>query len=144
MAWLHFESLCDYYHNKFYDTLPYASGIIMAIQCAWNLDPSVNWNATGGRIVGIQCVSSMLLVVFQCVPIMRIYTGLPLVLQWVLASASVVPVTSNCTCQSCKLTLDCHCKINWRWHQLVWFQCGSRVVWAFLCTLDQPVYTGPG
>ena len=42
-----------------------SSGNPMAIQCAWNLDPSVHWNATGERIVGSQCVSSVLPVVFQ-------------------------------------------------------------------------------
>ena len=42
-----------------------ASGNPVAIQCAWNLDPIVHWNATGERIVGSQCVSSVLPVVFQ-------------------------------------------------------------------------------
>ena len=37
----------------------------MAIQCAWNLYPSVHWNATGERIVDNQCVSSVLPVVFR-------------------------------------------------------------------------------
>ena len=79
----------------------------MAIQCAWNLDSSVRWNATGEGIVGSQCVSSVpqwsisgLLVVFQCVPIMQITIGLPLWYEWALASASVVPVASQCTCCS--------------------------------------------
>ena len=45
--------------------LPWASGHPVAIQCAWNLDPSVHWNATGERIVGSQCVFSVLPVVFQ-------------------------------------------------------------------------------
>ena len=79
----------------------------VAIQCAWNLDPNVHCNATWERIVGSQCVSSVLPVVssgfpvvFQCVPIMQINTGLPLGHHWVLASASVVPVASQCTCGS--------------------------------------------
>ena len=38
--------------------------------------------------------------VFQCVPIMPINTGSPLEHHWVLASASVVPVASLCTCGS--------------------------------------------
>ena len=58
-----------------------SSGNPVAIQCAWNLDPSVHWNTTGERIVGTQCVSSVLPVVFQ----------------W---SSSVF--------QLCKLTLDRH------------------------------------
>ena len=37
----------------------------VAIQCVWNLDPSLHWNATGERIVGSQCVSSVLPVVFK-------------------------------------------------------------------------------
>ena len=39
-------------------------------------------------------------VVFQCVPIKQINTGSPLEHHWVLASASVVPVASQCTCGS--------------------------------------------
>ena len=62
-------------------SLPWASGLPVLIQCAWNLDPSVHWNATGERIVGSQCVSSGLTVAFQ----------------W---SCSVF--------QLCKLTLDRH------------------------------------
>ena len=42
-----------------------SSGNPVAIQGAWNLDPSVHWDATGERIVGSQCVSIVLLVVFQ-------------------------------------------------------------------------------
>ena len=69
----------------------------VAIQCAWNLDPSVHWNATREKIVGSQCASSGFPVVFQCVPIMQIKTGSPLRHHWVLASASVVPVAFQCT-----------------------------------------------
>ena len=58
-----------------------ASSLPVVIQCAWNLDPSVHWNATGERIVGSQCVSSVLPVAFK----------------W---SSSVF--------QLCKLTLDRH------------------------------------
>ena len=43
----------------------FSSGNPVAIQCAWNLDPSIHWNATGERNVGSQCVSSVLPVVFQ-------------------------------------------------------------------------------
>ena len=49
---------------------------------------------------GSQCASSGLPVVFNCVPIMQINTGSPLGNHWVLASASVVPVASQCTCGS--------------------------------------------
>ena len=61
--------------------LPWASGLpvaihAVAIQCAWNLDPSVHWNAIGERIVGSQCASS----------------GVPVVFQWL---SSGLPVCSN-------------------------------------------------
>ena len=58
-----------------------SSGNPVAIQCAWNLDPSVHWNATGEMPVCFQWSSS----------------GLPVAFQW---SSSVF--------QLCKLTLDCH------------------------------------
>ena len=74
-----------------------SSGNPVAIQCAWKLDPSVHWNATGEMPVCFQWSSSGFPVVFQCVPIMLINTGSPLEHHWVLASASVVPVASQCT-----------------------------------------------
>ena len=77
-----------------------SSGNPVAIQCAWNLDPSVHWNATGGMPVCFQWSSSGFPVVFQCVPIMQINTGSPLGHHWVQASASVVPMASQCTCGS--------------------------------------------
>ena len=84
-----------------------SSGNPVAIQCAWNLDPSVHWNATGKELlvasvfpVCFQWSSSGFPVVFQCVPIMQINTGMPLGQPWVLASASVVPLSSQCTCGS--------------------------------------------
>ena len=85
----------------------YFSGNPVAIQCAWNLDRSVHWNATAERIVGSQCLpvcfkwsSSGLPVVFQYVLIVQINTGSPLGHHWVLVSASVVPVASQGTCGS--------------------------------------------
>ena len=50
--------------------------------------------------VVFQWLSSGLPVVFQCVSIMQINTGSPLEHHWVLASASVVSVASQCTCGS--------------------------------------------
>ena len=52
------------------------------------------------KICCSQCASSGLSVAFQCVPIMQINTGSPLVHHWALASVSVVPVASQCTCGS--------------------------------------------
>ena len=84
-----------------------SSGNPVAIQCAWNFDPSVHWNATGEKLlvanvlpVVFQWSSNGSPVVFQCVPIMQINTGSPLEHHWVLASASAVPVASQCTCGS--------------------------------------------
>ena len=77
-----------------------SSGNPVAIQCAWNLDPSAHWNATGEMSVCFQWSSSGFPVVLQCVPIMQINTGSPLGHHWVQASASVVPVASQCTCGS--------------------------------------------
>ena len=96
-----------------------SSGNPVAIQCAWNLDPSVHWNATGERIVGSQSsglpvVFQWFPVVFQCIPIMKINTGSPLGHQWVLASASVVPVASQCTCGSSGLPV-CSNYANGHW-----------------------------
>ena len=84
-----------------------SSGNPVAIQCAWNLDPSVHWNATGEKLlvasvlpVVFQWSFSGFPVVFQCVPNMQSNAGSPLGHHWALASASVVPVASQCTCGS--------------------------------------------
>ena len=53
-------------------------------------------------------------VVFQCVPIMQINIGSPLGHHWVLASASVVPVASQCTCGSSGLPV-CSNYANSHW-----------------------------
>ena len=78
-----------------------SSGNPVAIQCTWNLDSSVHWNATGERIVGIQCAASGLPVAFQwsssVFQLCKFKTGSPLGHHWVLPSASVVPVASQCT-----------------------------------------------
>ena len=62
-------------------------------------------------------------VVFQCVPIMQINTGSPLEHHWVLASASVVPVASQCTCGSSGLPM-------WsvRWYPSVLTESGLEVI----------------
>ena len=63
-----------------------------------------HWDTTGceQQPVWFQWHHSVLVtpVVFQCFPIMQINTGSPLEHHWVLASASVVPVASQCTCGS--------------------------------------------
>ena len=151
----------------FHLPLPWASGLPVAIQWAWNLDPSVYWNATGEIIFGSQCASSgrpvafqwssiVLLckltqdchwnttgcyhqpvwfrwhssvlvapLVFQCFPMMQINTGSPLEHHWVLASASVVPVASQCTCGSSGLSV-------WsvQWYPSVLTEFGLEVIWS--------------
>ena len=61
-----------------------------------------------------QWSSSGLPVVFQCVPIMQINPGSPLEHHWELASASVVPMTSQCTCGSSGLPV-CSNYANQHW-----------------------------
>ena len=62
------------------------------LECHWRnasvLPVVLHWSSSGFPVV------------FQCVPIMQINTGSPLGHHWVLASASVVPVASQCTCGS--------------------------------------------
>ena len=62
-------------------------------------------------------------VVFQCVPIMQINTGSPLEHHWVLASASVVPVASQCTCGYSRLPV-------WsvQWYPSVLTESGLEVI----------------
>ena len=64
------------------------------------------WASIGLPVV-FQCVPTMQIntvlvapVVFQCVTFKQINTGSPLEHHWVLASASVVPVASQCNCGS--------------------------------------------
>ena len=59
-----------------------------------------HWRNASVLPVVFQWSSSGFPVVFQCVPIMQINTGSPLGHHWVQASASVVPVASQCTCGS--------------------------------------------
>ena len=96
----------------------------VAIQCAWNLDPSVHWNATEEKLLVVsvlpvvfQWSSSGFPVVFQCVPIMHINTWSP------LGSASVAPVASQCTCGSSGLPV-------WsvQWYPSVLTESGLEVI----------------
>ena len=90
--------------------LPWASGIPVAIHWQSSVSGTKTPVYTGMPLerellwpVCFQCFqwsSSGLPVVFQCVPIMQINTGLPLGYHWALVSASVVPVASQCTCGS--------------------------------------------
>ena len=133
----------------------------VAIQCAWNLDPSVHWNATGERIVGSQCVISVVPVVFQwlssSLPVCSnhanghwIATGIPRGASISQCGSSGIPVYlwlqwSSSVFQLCKLTLDRHRNTTGCWHQPVWFQWHPSVFVApviFQCGLFSgiPVY----
>ena len=95
-----------------------SSGNPVAIQCAWNSDPIVHWNATGEMPVCFQWCSSRLSVAFQ----------------W---SSSVF--------QLCKLTLDCHWDTTGCKHQPVWFQWHPSVLVApvvFQCVPIMQINTG--
>ena len=85
-------------------------------------------------LVHCQWPSSGLPMVSQCVPIMKINTGLPLGHHWLLASVRVLPVASKCFCGSRGLP-DCSSYAN----DELWVatgrplgdnigQCGSSVV----------------
>ena len=65
--------------------------------CKLPLDCYTDTTGCLHQSVLIQWHSSVLVapVVFQCIPIMQITTGLPLEDHWVIASASVVPVYSS-------------------------------------------------
>ena len=73
--------------------------------------------------VCFQWSSSGFPVVLKCVPIMQIDTGSPLEHHWVLASANVVPVASQCTCGSSGLPV-------WsvQWYPSVLTESGLEVI----------------
>ena len=95
-----------------------SSGNPVAIQCAWNLDPSVHWNATGEMPVCFKWSSS----------------GFPVAFQW---SSSVF--------QLCKLTQDRHWDTTGWKHQPVWSQWHPSVLVApvvFQCVPIMQINTG--
>ena len=120
-----------------------------------------HWNTTWcyQQPVWFQWHPSVLvaLVVFQCVPIMQINTGSPLQHHWVLASASVVTVVSQCTFGSsglpvvCPMVFQCTDRIWLGSHKVrplpsmqpLMYTTGMvRVVWAKLIHLTcNPKYT---
>ena len=89
--------------------LPYPEPVVFHWQSSGNpvcleLRPQCtlecHWRNASVLPMVFQWSSSGFPVVFQCVPIMQINTGSPLGPHCVLASASVVPVASQCTCGS--------------------------------------------
>ena len=110
-----------------------SSGLPVAFQwsssvfqlCKLTLDR--HWDTTGCKHqpVWFQWHPSVLVapVVFQCVPIMQINTGSPLEHHWVLASASVVPVASQCTCGSSGLPVR-----SVQWYPSVLTESGLEVI----------------
>ena len=117
----------------------------MAIQCAWawNLDSSVHWKATGGKIVGSQCGPFCA----SSVPIMQTNTGLPLWHHWMLASGSVVPVESQWTCGSSGIPV-CSSYVNDLWIATrrplgdSISQCGSSVVCPVVSQCTEIIWFG--
>ena len=114
--------------------LPWASGLPVAIQ--WQSNVPGTYTPVYTRMpleiellvasvlpVCFQWSSSGFPVVFQCVPIMQITTGSLLGYHWVLASASVVPVASKCTCGSSGLPV-------WsvQWYPSVLTESGLEVI----------------
>ena len=85
-----------------------SSGLPVAFQwsssvfqlCKLTLDRHWDTNGCYHQPVWFQWHPSVLVapVVFQCGPIMQINTGLPVEHHWLLGTASVVPVASQCTC----------------------------------------------
>ena len=110
-----------------------ASGLPVAFQwsssvfqlCKLTLDR--HWDTTGCKHqpAWFQWHPSVLVapVVFQCVPIMQINTGSPLGYHWVLASAIVVPVASQCTCGSSGLPVR-----SVQWYPSVLTESGLEVI----------------
>ena len=110
-----------------------SSGLPVAFQwsssvfqlCKSTLD--YHWDTTGCKHqpVWFQWHPSVLVapVVFQCVPIMQINTGSPLEHHWVLASASVVPVASQCTFGSSGLPVR-----SVQWYPSVLTESGLEVI----------------
>ena len=117
------------------------------LECHWRMPVCFQWSSSGFPVV-FQCVPIMQVntgsplghhwvpvwfqwhpsvlvapVVFQCVSIMQIDTGSPLEHHWVLASASVVPVASQCTCGSSGLSV-------WfvQWYPSVLTESGLEVI----------------
>ena len=95
--------------RRYFVTIPYPEPVVFQWQSSGNpvcleLRPQCtlecHWRNASVLPVVFQWSSSGFPVVFQCVPIMLINTGSPLGHHWVLASASVVPVASQCTCGS--------------------------------------------
>ena len=91
-----------------------SSGNLVCLELRPQCTLECRWRNASGLPVVFQWSSSGFPVVFQCVPIMQIKTGSPLGHHWVLASASVVPVASQCTCGSSGLPV-CSNYANWHW-----------------------------
>ena len=98
-----------YFYMSVLHDIPYPEPVVFQWQSSGNpvcleLRPQCtlecHWRNASVLPVFFQWSSSGFPMVFQCVPIMQINTGSPLEHHWVLASASVVPVASQCTCDS--------------------------------------------
>ena len=111
---------------------PYPEPVVFQLQSSGNpvcleLRPQCtlecHWRNASVLPVVFQWRSSDFPVVFQCVPIMQINTGSPLEQHWVQASASVVPVASQCTCGSNGLPVR-----SVQWYPSVLTESGLEVI----------------
>ena len=68
------------------------SGNPMAIQCAWNLYPNVHWNAAREILVGSQCVSNVLPMVFHGLPVCSNYANY----HWIVIGTPLGDSISQC------------------------------------------------
>ena len=97
--------------------------------------------------VCFQWSSSGLPVVFKCVPITKINTGLPLGYHWVIASASVLPMASQCTCVFsgllvCSNYANCHCIATGRPLGDSISQCNSSVICPVVSQYTDRIWFG--
>ena len=113
---------CCICHCRICD-IPYPKPVVFQWQSSGNpvyleLRPQCtlecHWRNASVLPVVFQWSSSGFPVLYQCVPIMQINTGSPLEYHWVLESASVVPVASQCTCGSSGLPV-CSNYANQHW-----------------------------
>ena len=86
-------------------------------------------------------------VVFQCVPILQVTTGLQLGDHWVPGSASVVLLASQCTCGSsdlpvCSNYANYHCIATERQLADSISQCGSSVVCPVVSQCTDSIWFG--
>ena len=126
-------------------TIPHPETVVIqressAIQCAYNLDPGVHWNATGERSVSNQWVSSISPTCFQWSSTVFPSCKLPLDCNWGTIGESMSQCGSTVVCsvvsqyasglpfflQLCKSTLDNLWNFHWKIIRAT-FKCNSSI-----------------